>query len=402
MKSNLVFSTTFFFLWITFLIISFNAKGQKRCNTNELMQLQLNEHPEIMAKKKVLDRLVLEQQQQTVNQKTEKAKSALVTIPVVFHILHNKAEEDISFDQLQSQITVLNEDYRRQNSNATNTWSQATDAQIEFCLANIDIDGNYFEGVTRTFTNKSEFNPQSFDMFSSSSGGKEIWPDYLNIYVCNLDVFAEGVLGSAPFPGYFAAYDGVVLDYRVVGKQKIVNGTKAYKLLTNYDLGRTATHEVGHWLDLEHPWGPGDGSCNVDDNISDTPNSANAYNECNAGTSCGSTDMVDNFMDYHYDACMNLFTQGQANRMIASINVYRPYLVNHNKCSNCLSSVNVDLNFQNKVKTIISNGVITAQNDIFNNSNISYFAKNRITLNSGFSIDQSSDFRAFLSGDCGG
>lgn len=393
MKSNRVFYLICSFLWISFSLNSFNANGQKRCNANQLMQLQLDEHPDILANKVAFDHLVSEQQKQ--QQKTRKTKQALVTIPVVFHVLYNKAEENIGFAQLQSQIDVLNEDYRRQNGNATNTWAQATDAQIEFCLANIDLNGNYFEGVTRKFTNKSAFNPHTFDVFSSTTGGKEIWPEYLNIYICNLDVFTEGVLGTAPFPGYYAAYDGVVLDYRVAGRQ-------SNNLLTNYDLGRTATHEVGHWLDLEHPWGPGDGSCNTDDNISDTPNSTKPYNACETGTSCGTVDMVENFMDYHFDGCMNLFTQGQANRMIASINVYRPYLVNHTKCSTCLSSVNVNLNFQSEVETIISNDVITAQNDIYSNSNISYFAKNRITLNNGFSIDQSSEFRAYLAGDCGG
>ena len=384
MKSNQVFYVVGSFLWIAFLLNSFSVKGQKRCNSNQLMQLQLNEHPEILANKMASNRLVIQQQNQ--QQKTRKTQQAVVTIPVVFHVLYNNAEENLSFDQLQSQIDVLNEDYRRQNDNATNTWSQATDAQIEFCFANIDLNGNYFEGVTRKFTSKSEFNPNSFDMFSSSTGGKEIWPDYLNIYVCDLDVFKEGVLGTAPFPGYYPAYDGVVLDYRVVGRQQIVNGTELYKLVSNYDLGRTATHEVGHWLDLEHPWGSGNGGCNTDDNITDTPNSAEPYNACDVGTSCGTTDMVENFMDYHFDGCMSLFTQGQADRMIASINIYRPYLVNNTKCSNCLSSVNVNQSFQSEVETIISNDVITAQNDIYDDSNISYFAKNRITLNSGFSL----------------
>jgi len=399
MKSNQISNLVCFTFFIAIFLNSFSIKGQKRCNSNQFMELQLKQHPDILTKKAAKDHLVVTKMQQ-LNQQKQKKQQAIVSIPVVFHVLYNNnnIEENVGFDQLESQIAVLNEDYRRNNADATNNWLQAADTQIEFCLANIDLNGNYFEGVTRTQTSKTVFSPDGFDMFSSSAGGKEIWPDYLNIYVCNIDLFTEGVLGIAPFPGYFSAYDGVVLDYRVVGRQK----NQDYNLIQNYDLGRTATHEVGHWLDLEHIWGPGDGSCSTDDNITDTPNSTSAYNACNTGSSCGSTDMSENFMDYHFDACMNLFTQGQANKMAASINVYRPYLKSHNKCSSCLPSVSINVSLQGKDKTINSNNTITATNDIFNNANINYYAKNRISLNSGFSIDESCNFSARIVGNCDG
>jgi len=202
-------------------------------------------------------------------------------------------------------------------------------------------------------------------------------------------------LGTAPFPGFNSNYDGIVLDYHVTGRT-------GNNLILNFDLGRTATHEIGHWLNLEHPWGPGNGSCGVDDNVSDTPNSSRPHNECEDMSTCGTNDMSENFMDYHFDTCMNLFTQGQANRMAAAISVYRPYLLNHNKCNDCVSSINVSENFQNSSKNINYNGAITANNDIKNNSEVYYFAKTKITLNSGFSTDQSSRFKASVVGNCGG
>jgi len=397
MNSNQITNLICSLLIITFFSNSFNAKGQNRCNSNKIMKLQIQQHPEILAEKAAKDRLV-EAKMRLLNQQKQKNQQAIISIPVVFHVLYNNSEENVSFDVLESQITVLNEDYRRKNTDANNTWPQAADTQIEFCLANIDLNGNYFEGVTRTFTTKPVFNPDGIDMFLSDKGGKEIWPNYLNIYICDIDLLSEGVLGFAPLPGYFSDYDGVVIDYRIVGRNK-------NQLNNPYNLGRTGTHEIGHWLDLLHIWGnPGvnENGCNVDDGINDTPNSAASYSTCYSGTSCGSPDMGGNFMDYQYDSCMNLFTQGQANKMASSISIFRPYLINHTKCGSCLPSIVVNSNFQSKDRSITSNNWITATNDITNNSDIDYNAKNRITLNKGFSIDKSSNFIARIVSNCGG
>jgi len=370
---------------LAFLSCNFTATAQElnRCNANQFIKMQETKHPEVIQNRSTLNKLVNDQIQKN---KTRNYKNSdpLITIPVVFHVLYHNTAENISLAQLQSQIDVLNEDYQRQNTDANNNWPQAANARIAFCLSSI----------TRTYTDSLSFSPFGFSMFDSNTGGADIWKNYLNIYVCNLDLFANSVLGTAPFPGYYAAYDGVVLDFRVTGRQG--------NLIQNYDLGRTCTHEVGHWLDLEHVWGLGNGSCSTDDNISDTPNSAGAYDACYTGSSCGSLDMSENFMDYHFDSCMNLFTQGQANRMIAAINIYRTYLKNHNKCNDCLSSFNINFNLQNKTKNITYNGVITAQNDITNNSDVDYYAKNKITLNSGFSVDQTSKFKAAITSNCGG
>jgi hypothetical protein len=232
--------------------------------------------------------------------------AGVVTIPVVFHVIYNTSAENISTAQIQTQLDVLNEDFRRLNSDADGTWSQAADTEIEFCLATIDPNGNPTTGITRTSTSVSAFGTND-QMKFNSSGGKDAWPagDYLNFWVCDI---SGGILGYAQFPGGSASTDGVVCDYQYVG----TIGTAT----SPFDLGRTATHEVGHWLNLRHIWG--DGNCNADDFVSDTPTSDAANYGCATGhVSCNSTDMVQNYMDYSDDACMNLYTNGQKTRMQA-------------------------------------------------------------------------------------
>ncbi len=234
-----------------------------------------------------------------------KVVDGIITIPVVFHVVYRTTAENLSAAVLQEQLDVMNDDFRRMNSDADNTWSQAADTEIEFCLASVDPDGNATSGITRTSTTTNGFGTNDGVKFDSS-GGKDAWPrdSYLNFWVCNI---GGGILGYAQFPGGPAATDGVVNDYRYTG----ITGASA-----PFDGGRTATHEVGHWLNLRHIWG--DGGCGVDDFVADTPESDASNGGCNAShVSCGTTDMVQNYMDYSDDACMNLFTQGQKDRMRA-------------------------------------------------------------------------------------
>ncbi|MDH7448168.1 GEVED domain-containing protein [Aquimarina sp. 2201CG14-23] len=235
----------------------------------------------------------------------------IITIPVVIHILYRNATENISDAQIQSQMEVLNEDFRRTNSDANNVWSQASDTQIEFCLATIDPNGNSTNGITRKQVTREDWGSgANNDMKKLSSGGVNPWDttQYLNMWVCP-KLSAPGfnnLLGFAQFPGGNPATDGVVMGYKYFGKI----GTAT----APFNLGRTTTHEVGHFLNLRHIWG--DGGCGVDDFVSDTPESDASNTGCNTThNSCGSRDMVQNYMDYSDDSCMNLFTQGQKNRM---------------------------------------------------------------------------------------
>ena len=235
----------------------------------------------------------------------------IITIPVVVHVIYSNANENISDAQILSQIQVLNDDFRRMNSDADNTWSQASDTQIQFCMATVDPNGNSTNGITRKSSSTTSWGTNDA-MKKSSQGGVDPWDtsQYLNMWVCNI---GGGILGYAQFPGGSAATDGVVMGPQYFGSK---DGGSGFYLSAPFDLGRTTTHEVGHFLNLRHIWG--DGNCNADDFVTDTPTSDAANYGCAVGhVSCSSVDMVQNYMDYSDDSCMNLFTQGQTDRMRA-------------------------------------------------------------------------------------
>mgnify|MGYP000067064432 CR=1 FL=1 len=281
------------------LFFALNLSAQRNCGSMEYLDQQIQENPQLI------------EQMQAIEDFTERFASEsgarnVITIPVVVHVVYNTSSENISDAQVLTQIDVLNDDFRRLNSDADNTWSQAADTEIEFCMATIDPDGNATNGITRTATSKRSFRTND-DIKKSNKGGKDPWPagDYLNIWVGDI---SNGILGYAQFPGGNPATDGVVVDYLYFG----TIGTAT----APFDLGRTGTHEVGHWLNLRHIWG--DGGCSVDDFVGDTPLSDGPNYGCAEGhVSCGTTDMVQNYMDYSDDACMNLFTEGQKSRMLA-------------------------------------------------------------------------------------
>jgi hypothetical protein len=229
----------------------------------------------------------------------------------VVHVVYYNSTQNISDAQIQSQIDVLNEDFRNLNADKTNRPSLfaglAADVQIQFCLAKRTPSGASTTGIVRKQTTVNGFSTDDKVKYSST-GGSDIWDrnKYLNIWVCAL---TGGTLGYAQFPGGPAATDGVVIDYRYFGR----TGT----VVAPYNKGRTATHEVGHWLNLRHIWG--DANCG-NDYVSDTPTQQAANYGCPTfpKPSCGNTsDMFMNYMDYVDDACMNMFTAGQSSRMNA-------------------------------------------------------------------------------------
>lgn len=254
--------------------------------------------------------------------KSHKQPNATIfTIPTVIHIVYKEAHQNISDAQILSQLTVLNKDFRRNNIDAINTANEflpiAADTEIEFCLATIDPAGLPTTGITRTASNQSSFGINDRIKYTAM-GGKDIWDAsrYLNIWVGEIE---NGIFGYAQFPGANPSTDGVVIDYRYFGTE----GTVA----APFHLGRTTTHEVGHWLNLFHIWG--DGDCNLDDAVADTPIASQPNytqppctmlgpNSCITATA-DLPDMFQNYMDYSADACMNLFTTGQKVRMRAML-----------------------------------------------------------------------------------
>lgn len=241
---------------------------------------------------------------------------SLVTIPVVVHVVWNTTAENISDAQVQSQIDVLNADFRRLNSDVSLVPSAfsslAADVNIEFCLATVDPNGNPTNGITRTQTATTAFGTND-QVKSSATGGVNAWntTQYLNMWVCDI---SGGILGYAQFPGGSASTDGVVVDFQYFGTV----GTAT----APFNKGRTATHEVGHWLNLRHIWGDDGTGCTGSDLVADTPNAGGPNYGCPAFPKVSCTngpngDMFMNYMDYSDDACMYMFTNGQAARMQA-------------------------------------------------------------------------------------
>lgn len=256
-----------------------------------------------------------------------------VNIPVVVHVVWNKDEENISEEQILSQIEVLNKDFNAENvevPSVPNMFADlVADVDFHFCLASKDPDGNPTNGITRTFTTNNQGIGGTSSIHHANQGGQDAWDTdkYLNIWVAK---FAGAVGGVASFPNEGPDDEqGVEINYKHFG----ATGTA-----TNppYNLGRTCTHEIGHYFNLEHLWGPNINSCcNEDDGVADTPVSCEDYlHECPTGNtfSCTAPDMWMNFMNYTDDACMAMFSKGQKLRMYDALNTFRPGLLESDGC----------------------------------------------------------------------
>ena len=287
---------------------------------------------------------------QAVNKTFDDAKAStsnktnvVYQIRTVIHVVYDVAAKDLPDSILQSQIAVLNEDFRRMNADTSNTRSVfkpfAADAEIEFYLADTDPDGNPTTGITRTTTSTAMWG-NLFDIAAmdgvkdDATGGKSPWDtdQYLNIWVADLSMpfIGDALLGyayppagapnwpagqSAPSPDD----EGVVIHYKVAGR----GNPNATGVLAAVDKGRTCTHEVGHYLGLRHIWGDGGGfsgtpGCTVDDGNDDTPNAEDASaQDCDTTkNTCVDSpidypDMIENYMDYADEGCMNMFTNDQ-------------------------------------------------------------------------------------------
>ena len=239
-------------------------------------------------------------------------------IPVVVHVVWNTEDQNVSDEQVASQIEVLNRDFRRTNPDADDTPAPflplATDARVEFYLAQAAPDGSPTNGIQRQQTNVASFDSDDA-VKATATGGLDPWPAdrYLNLWACPL---GGGLLGYAQFPGGPPATDGVVILQSAFGTV----GTAA----APFDGGRSATHEIGHWLNLNHIWGDDGTGCTGTDNVDDTPNQGgpNTGKPAFPHVSCSNGpngDLFMNYMDYVDDAAMFMFSAGQVARMQACL-----------------------------------------------------------------------------------
>jgi hypothetical protein len=279
----------------------------RSCASNDLLQAQLAADPGLAARRAALE---------SFTAKAIKAGTVAnlattgITVPVVVNVVYNTAAENISDQQIQSQIDVMNEDFNKANRDVNSVPSVfktlVGDAGIHFVLSS----------VVRKQARKKSWAPND-GMKKANGGGIEATdPEHkLNIWTCNL---GQNLLGYAYYPGTVSpSIDGVVILYSAFGsREKYPAGT----YINNYDLGRTATHEVGHWMNLAHIWGDDGGSCSGTDYVDDTPNQGAENYQCPAfpHISCNNSgDMSMNYMDYTYDRCMYMFSKGQVERSLA-------------------------------------------------------------------------------------
>lgn len=313
--------------------------GIIRCATVEYEQYLQAKNPNRMTNAQFETWLAPLVKKQTTSRTSSKtAIATVITIPVVVHVIHNGqaigTAPNITDAQVQSQITVLNQDFRKMlNTPGYNTNTVGADVEIEFVLAKQDPNGNPTNGIDRVNMCQASWSETDINETVKPS---TIWDptQYMNMWTV---IFSDSsLLGYAQFPNSSglqgidsfegeANTDGVVSSYNVFGSSALGTG---FLLVTPYDKGRTMTHEVGHFLGLRHIWGDGTGDesknlpdCNASDYCEDTPQAGWEHYDCDTiydtcPTAVGN-DMVENYMDYTTDACMNIFTQNQKDRIMA-------------------------------------------------------------------------------------
>lgn len=285
-----------------------------------------------------------------ISKKTTSFNQDLITIPVVFHVLHNKEIENISDEQIYSQIEILNRDYRASNHDiikVPDIWKPlCADTRIEFKLARKDPNGRPTTGITRTHTSIERFvlkQDEKEKIKFTSEGGIDAWDTsrFLNIWVGNIGTDDPDVImnGYSPYPGIEPALDGVCLLHWVVGDTgTALSDEHPASKSKKRNKGRTAVHEIAHYLNCYHIWGEEsafDVPCLGTDNITDTPNQAGPNTGKptfpSTSQSCNDTDpngtMFMNFLDYSDDDSRYMFTKGQMVRMRACLLTSRKSLV---------------------------------------------------------------------------
>lgn len=303
------------FLLLLFLLSTFSIQAQHRCLTDEL-------HRQLMERDPAYRERYTQIQEETIGSagRLMPLTDTTILIPVVVHVIQPNGIAIVTEEQIQSQLDVLNEDYALLNSTSLSIPSiwlpLAKDSKIRFTLAQRDPAGQPTNGITRSSGNKSVYNLFDPAIYETDSGGQDAWSrdQYLNIWVCPL---VGNALGYANFPGSAPLNDGIVINPIAFGRL----GTA----IAPYNLGRTASHEIGHWLSLVHIWGddPASTPCSGKDFTGpqlawdDTPDQAQPTFRCKtfpALDDCSPSSpgyMYMNYMDYTDDKCMMFFTSGQ-------------------------------------------------------------------------------------------
>ena len=378
------FLTVFLFMGSIMIV---NAQGL-RCGYDLMVHQFDDQHP---GYKNAIDK-TFKDVKKAANHPLAKLNDSTLRVPVVFHIVHYDEVQNLPDSVIHSQIEVLNEDYNRKNPTKEDTREifehLAGSVNIEFYLADTDPEGNPTSGITRTQTDIDDFLGQDF-LFSgdfsglervkkSAEGGQDPWPQdkYCNIWVTDMSMiipppFGTGekspaILGLATPPleapnwppdiSELGLSDGIILHYQIVGRNNSTNEDLPAEFQDVVGLGRTLTHEMGHYLGLRHIWGDGgdifglSDSCDEDDGLEDTPNSGYAANQacdltlntCNDGGADDLPDMIENYMDYADENCQNMFTHDQIWIMRGILLGPRATLLEKDKQSNMFPEFTAD------------------------------------------------------------
>ena len=325
------------FIFSAFLLSFVVVHAQRTCATS----IKMNELFEKDAQFKQHHQEVMNyiRNPESVNSIFKKRTTAatVLTIPVVFHILYKNDTENVSDEQIMSQLTVLNADYRKLNADFSSVVPSAfqslgADMQIQFCIATKKPSGESSTGIVRKEVSSSFVFEDSY----YTTDGDDAWDTtkYLNIWVGSFS--DTSLLGFAYFPSSAGqSNDGLCISFDAFG----TTGTAT----APFNKGRTATHEIGHYFGLDHPWGDDNSRCGTSansDGISDTPATSGPYSGCpsfpNNAKACSTSpngSMFMNFMDYVNDHCMAFFTNGQKTVVQNTLSSSRLSLLSSSGCA---------------------------------------------------------------------
>ncbi len=334
------------FLFPLFTVLTVSAQTPEKCGIMKNYNENCQKNPAYAAQIQAAELKARQWQQQHKNTSNAKMNNTVV-IPVVFHCMYSSTTSPTYLHDsiFARQMAILNETYSRLNPNYVNTRpifdSLGVNTDIQFCFASVDPQGNPTNGINRVQSSTNFLMaPLNDNVKDPSQGGAAPWDaaHYLNIWTCDMSFNGTPfVLGYATFPGGDPSKDGVVLQFEYVGYQNTGNSN---------NLGRTAVHEVGHWLGMRHIWGDGQNGnapCDSIDYVDDTPHADGPSQQtCDTSKNTCSTehnfwaqfgidppDMIENYMDYSTDGCMTMFTKGQKDRMWSFLNTARVDLLSN-------------------------------------------------------------------------